>query len=143
MLAGPASHALCHLIQLYEFALAALGFGNQRVGRDMRDMPAVTAEYPQPFAGGMTLPKRRDRAVVISNRWNNTRTNELARREEFRMLTEKSGVQAADALVACRFDQTAFDDAMKRCKSAQKRKEPEAAMAWLLVAEAISYLPAS
>ena len=54
------------------------------------------------------------------------------------MLTEKSGFQAADALVACRFDQTAFDDAMKRCKSAQKRREPEAAMAWLTIEADIS-----
>jgi len=59
------------------------------------------------------------------------------------MQIEETRFQLAEGHLACRFDQTAFDDAMKRCKSAQKRKEPEAAMAWLLVAEAISYLPAS
>ena len=59
------------------------------------------------------------------------------------MQMEETGFRVADGHLTCRFDQTAFDDAMKRCKSAQKRKEPEAAMAWLLVAEAISYLPAS
>lgn len=59
------------------------------------------------------------------------------------MQTENTAFHMAEGPLACRFDQGAFDDAMKRCKSAQKRKEPEAAMAWLLVAEAISYLPAS
>ncbi len=59
------------------------------------------------------------------------------------MQMEETGFRVADGALACRFDQTAFDDAMKRSKSAQKRKEPEAAMAWLLIAEAISYLPQS
>lgn len=59
------------------------------------------------------------------------------------MQLEDTGIQVADGHLVCRFDQAAFDDAMKRCKSAQRRKEPEAAEAWQLIAEAISYLPAS
>lgn len=56
------------------------------------------------------------------------------------MLTQEIGLGVVDS---GRFDQIAFDDAMMRSKSAQKRKEHEAAVAWLLIAEAISYLPAS
>jgi hypothetical protein len=59
------------------------------------------------------------------------------------MQMEETGFQAADARLACRYDELSFDDAMKRAKSAQKRKEPEAAVAWLLIAEAITYIPAS
>jgi hypothetical protein len=59
------------------------------------------------------------------------------------MQTENTTFHMAEGPLACRFDQAAFDDAMMRSKSAQKRREPEAAVAWLLIAEAISYLPAS
>lgn len=59
------------------------------------------------------------------------------------MQTDNTAFHMADGPLACRFDQAAFDDAMMRSRSAQKRKEKEAAVAWLLIAEAISYLPAS
>jgi len=59
------------------------------------------------------------------------------------MLKEESGFRIADGHLACRFDQVAFDDAVKHAKAARSRKESEIAATWLLIAEAISYLSAS